>query len=90
MLTLAVSLVNSRLNFGICIFVGLLSMLIAQNSDNCMGRENRDWNIALSSLQQYFFGAAGCFICAEAFATFGVSDIGSSSSNLTELNCHLN
>lgn len=66
-------MIHFRFNFGVCIFIGLLAMLIAQNTDNCIGRENRDGNIALSALQQYFFGAAACFICAESFATFGVN-----------------
>ena len=61
-----------RLNTGVCVFLGHVVMLVSQNESLCMGPGSRDANIALSALQQYFYGAAAFFILFEAFATFQV------------------
>jgi hypothetical protein len=47
-------------------FLALIFQLAAQDREGC---EDRHRNIWLSALQQGFFGAANCLICAEAIAT---------------------
>jgi hypothetical protein len=57
---------NISINYGL----GALVQLIAQDETFCLGVESRHTNIALSALQQYFFGAMGCFIFSMSLAAF--------------------
>ncbi len=59
-----------RLNIACNYLLGSIFMMVSFDEDNCMGVESRHLNIALSTLQQFFFGALGCFVFSETLATF--------------------